>query len=202
MRLVIHGAGGHAKVVLAAALDAGHEIVAVIGLPGGVTSLLGHPVVESADGVESDGFIVGIGDNSERKRVFEECVALGETPVTVVHPSCVVGPEVKIGAGAFLAPGVVVNVGAVIGENAIVNTGATVDHDSVVGSHAHVGPGCNLCGATRIGEGALMGVGGCVIPQRSVGDWSVVGAGAAVVSDLDAGGRYAGVPARSIATER
>lgn len=198
MRLVIHGAGGHAKVVLAAALDAGHEVVAVVGLPGGVASLLGHPVVGSADGVDADGFIVGIGDNSERKRVFDERVALGETPVAVVHPSCVIGPGVKIGDGAFLAPGVVVNVDAVIGENAIVNTGATVDHDSIVGPHAHVGPGCNLCGAARVGEGTLMGVGGCIIPQRSVGAWSVVGAGAAVVSDLDAGGRYVGVPAHSI----
>lgn len=202
MRLVIHGAGGHAKVVLAAALDAGHEVVAVIGLPGGVTSLLGHPVVESDDGIASDGFIVGIGDNRERRRVFDERVALGEKPIAVIHPSCVVGPEVGIGAGAFLAPGAVVNVDAIIGENAIVNTGATVDHDSSVGAHSHVGPGCNLCGATRVGEGALMGVGGCVIPQRSVGDWSVVGAGAVVVSDLEAGGRYAGVPARSIAKER
>lgn len=200
MRLLVIGAGGHAKVVVDAARDAGYEIAGVVGLPGGRSELLGIQVVGDARGVEADGFIIAIGDNEKRAAVFAEHVARGLRPLAVVHPSAVIADGVVIGEGTLVAAGVIVNVDASVGRNAILNTGCTVDHDCVIGDHALIGPGANLCGGCRVGEGTLIGVGASMTPTRAVGAWSVVGAGSAVVGDIPAHSVCAGVPARVIRT--
>jgi acetyltransferase EpsM len=110
----------------------------------------------------------------------------------------IVGSDVGIGGGTFIAAGVVVNTGARIGRDVILNTGCAVDHDVALADHVHVGPRVALCGGVRIGEGVLLGVGSCVVPLGSVGEWSIIGAGAAVTGDLTARRVYVGVPARSV----
>ena len=207
MRLLVVGAGGHAKVVIDAAEAAGHTIAAVLGSTSDVREIMGHPVTTPAEAPDiaalgADGFIVAIGDNRTRARRFAELTATGLAPATVIHPSAIVGTDVVIGPGTFLAPGVIVNTGARIGVDVILNTGCAVDHDVEVGDHSHVGPRTALCGGAAIGEGALLGVGSCVVPLARVGAWSVVGAGAAVVGDLPGGSVCVGVPARAIHTSQ
>lgn len=198
MRLLVFGAGGHAKVVIDSALAAGWEIAGVVGAPGGASEILGHQVIDEAVGVDADGFIVAAGDNRTRARIFADRLTAGPPPVAVVHPSAVIGSDVSIGAGTLVAPGVVINAGARIGENAILNTGCLVDHDVIVGDHVHVGPGSTLCGAVKIGDGVLLGAGTSIIPVMSVGEWSIVGAGSAVVEDVPPRVVSVGVPARQI----
>lgn len=201
MRLLIVGAGGHAKVIADAAIRAGMDVVGAVGEADGVQSLLGVPVHSSPDEVVADAFIIGIGDNRARMRAFDRYIETGMTPVSVVHPSAVIAAGARIGAGSFIAAGAIVNVDAAIGENTILNTGCTVDHDCVVGSHCLVGPGAGLCGTVTMGEGVLLGAGACVTPGVRIGAWSVIGAGAAVVADVPADATYGGVPARRIGGE-
>lgn len=196
MRLLVVGAGGHAKVVIDAAQEAGHDVVAVVGLPSDAAEILGHSIVHSAEGIAADGFVIAIGDNATRARHFAEYAASGLAPAVVVHPSVIVGADVELGGGTFAAAGVIINAGARIGADSILNTGCTVDHDCVIGAHAHIGPQVALCGGVKLGEGVLLGVGACASPRASVGAWSVVGAGAAVVGELPSRSVCVGVPAR------
>ena len=198
MRLLVVGAGGHAKVVIDAAEEAGFEIAGIIGTATDVPEILGHPVSLSSEGLQADGFIAAIGDNATRARYFAEYARAGLPPFSVSHPSAIVGKDVSIGDGTFVAAGVIVNAGARIGVDAILNTGCIVDHDCVIGEHSHIGPQVALCGAVTLGEGVLFGVGSCASPRASVGAWSVVGAGAAVVGDLPARTVCVGVPARPV----
>jgi len=200
VRLLIVGAGGHAKVVIDAAEKAGIEIAGVIGTSGDASEVLGHPVSFSREGIAADGFIVAIGDNATRARFFADHAAAGLRPASVVHPTTIVGADVVIGDGTFIAAGVILNAGARIGSDVILNTGCTVDHDCVVGAHAHIGPQVALCGGVSLGEGVLLGVGSCAAPRAAVGAWSIVGAGAAIVDELPAGTICAGVPARPLRT--
>jgi UDP-perosamine 4-acetyltransferase len=195
LRLLVVGAGGHAKVVIDAAEEAGLEIAGVVGTATDPSEVLGHAVFRSRDGLSADGFIVAIGDNTLRSRYFAEYRASGLAPASVVHPSSIFGRDVVIGDGTFVAAGVIVNTGARIGADTILNTGCAVDHDCIIGEHSHVGPQAALCGAVTLGEGVLMGVGSCASPRASVGEWSVVGAGAAVVGDLPSHTLCVGVPA-------
>ena len=198
MRLLIFGAGGHAKVVLDAAKLAGHDIAGVVDDDPSRTDLLSHTVHRTFDGVSFDGFIVAIGDNSARERVFADLVARGFAPATVVHPASVIAEGAVLGPGTFVAAGAIVNPDARVGTNTILNTGCVVEHDVVVGDHAHVGPGANICGKAAVGDRALIGVGTCLKPGVRVGAGSVCGAGSAVVSDMPEASICAGVPARVI----
>jgi len=198
VRLLVVGAGGHAKVVIDAAEEAGLDIAGVVGAPGDAPEILGHPVSHDRAGLSADAFVVAIGDNATRSRIFNEYLAAGFAPASVVHPSAIVGRQALIGDGAFVAAGVVINAGARIGADAILNTGCTVDHDCIVGEHAHIGPQAALCGSVTLGEGVLLGVGSCASPGVSVGEWTVVGAGAAIVDDLPAHAVCVGVPARPV----
>jgi len=198
VRLLIVGAGGHAKVVVDAALAAGHEVVGIVGEARGRADLLGVAILESAEGIDAEAFIIAVGDNRARAELFAEYSATGMRPASVVHPSAIIADGVEIGGGTFIAAGVVVNVDARIGEDVILNTSCTVDHDCVIGDHAHIGPTSGVCGGVEIGAGALVGVGCSIIPTRSVGEWAVIGAGSAVVRDVPANATYAGVPARPI----
>lgn len=198
MRLLVVGAGGHAKVVIDAARLAGFDVVAAVGRDGDTETLLGVPVVTDAREVSFDVFIVAIGDNAARADVFDAYLAQGLSPAKVVHPSAVIAETVALGDGTFVAAGVIVNVDARIGRDVILNTGCTVDHDCIVGDHALIGPTASLCGGVRVGSGTLLGAGTSVVPLAAIGSNSVVGAGAAVVGDLPDGIVFAGVPARLV----
>jgi len=198
VRLLVVGAGGHAKVVIDTARSAGFDIAGVVGTVNDAREVLGVPVSESAAGIAADGFIVGVGDNRVRARIFNEYRDNGFTPLTVIHPSALIADSVVVGAGSFIAAGAIVCVDAVIGENVVLNTGCTVDHDCMVGDHALVGPTASLCGESRIGAGVTFGAGASIIPVKRVGDWTVVGAGAAVVRDMPASIVCGGVPARQL----
>ena len=68
MRLLVVGAGGHAKVVVDAAEVAEQAVVGVVGAASDPPEVLGHAVSASPGEIDADGFIVAIGDNATRAR--------------------------------------------------------------------------------------------------------------------------------------
>jgi len=196
--LVVMGAGGHAKVVVATLLDLGLTVSAVLdddpGRQGG--RLLGLTVAGPIAGSPTAGqpAILAVGDNAVRRRMGSEMECRWQT---VVHPTAYVHASVRLGEGTFVAAGAVIQPDVTIGPHCIVNTGATIDHDCVVGGCAHIAPGAHLAGNVRLGEGALVGLGAGITPGVSIGDWAVLGAGATAVSDLADRATAIGVSARA-----
>lgn len=206
--VIVLGAGGHAKVAIAALQAAGVEIVGAADSDAAThgKSILGVKVLGGDEAVmkrnkDEIALVNGVGSTQpspRRRDVFERFKQAGYGFRAVMHPSAMVGPEVDIGEGAQIMAGAVIQPGCRIGTDAIVNTRASVDHDCVIGAHAHVAPGAVLGGGVRVGEGAHIGAGSTVIQNISVGAGALVSAGAAVVADVAAGGRVAGVPARKM----
>jgi len=209
--VVVVGASGHGRVVLAALAAAGVEVPVVLDddpeLHG--THLAGvpvdGPVDEALAGLPRPNggrrrAVLAVGANRARQRLAErlEDAVPDLTWATVVHPSAVIDPDARIGPGAVVMAGAVVQPGAVIGAHAIVNTAASIDHDCRVGDFAHLAPGVHLAGDVTVGEGAFLGIGAVAVPGATVGAWAVVGAGAAVVRDLPAAVTAVGVPARPL----
>jgi sugar O-acyltransferase (sialic acid O-acetyltransferase NeuD family) len=198
--VLIVGAGGHAKVVIATLQAAGRTVCAVVdddtALAG--TSILGVRIVgcvDSAKEYRESEAIVAIGDNHTRRAVVDR---LGLRWTTAIHPSAVVHPSAKVGPGTVVFAGAVVQPGARIGSHAIMNTAATVDHDCVVGDFVHLAPGTHLGGNVTIGEGSFHGVGAVVLPNLKIGEWSVLGGGAVAVRSVPAGESVIGIPARPL----
>jgi UDP-perosamine 4-acetyltransferase len=158
-RLIVIGAGGHAKVIIEILEE--HEQLEIAGCvsrePGGEVldvPILGDDGVLAAlyaQGVRKA--FVAIGENRARRNAMQRAVAEGFELVNAVSRHSVISPRTRLGCGVAVMPGAVINVMSRIGDGAIVNTGATVDHDCEIGPCAHVAPGANLAGCVTIGEG-------------------------------------------------
>ena len=207
MKIVVYGAGGHAKVVLDVLEKVGTCVI--VGLLDDSAELAGdtrsgYRVLGGSaifrglieEGVK--GMIVALGDNLRRRAVFDAARAAGFELVAAIHPSALLGGRVRIGAGSVLVAGVVVNVDAEIGDNVIVNTSASVDHDCRIGAHVHLSPGVRLGGRVTVGEFTHIGIGAVVLPNLTIGKHCIVGAGSVVREDVPDGMVVAGNPARII----
>lgn len=202
-RLVVIGAGGHAKVVAEAALASGSfEVTRFLDdHPSQYgNQLLGLPVtgpIELESFQEMEAAACAVGDNKVRRRLVKR-LGCAVAWATVVHPAAWVSPSAKIGPGSVVMAGSVMQADSIVGVHVILNTGCSVDHDCRVGAYSHIGPGVRLSGGVDIGEGVLLGVGSAVAPGVKIGDCVTIGAGAAVVADCEAGLTYVGVPARPL----
>jgi sugar O-acyltransferase (sialic acid O-acetyltransferase NeuD family) len=196
--LVVIGAGGHAKVVIATARAAGWSHIRVLddrAARWGMRLLdieIEGPTRQALDdcGVTA---VLAIGSNTTRAELARDARCRF---ATLVHPTAVVHGSVSLGAGSVVFAGAVIQPDAELGAHVILNTGASIDHDCRIGDHVHIAPGVRLAGDVQLGHGAFIGIGAVVIPGIRIGANTTVGAGAAVVTDLPNDVTAVGVPAR------
>lgn len=199
--VVVIGAGGHAKVVIASLLDAGLPVRAVVdddpGKEGtrilGVVVSGGHPPLPGDSEAPT---VIAVGDNRARRELARRYP--DRRWLTVIHPTAYVHPSASLGPGTVIFAGSIVQPGVRIGSHCIVNTGATIDHDCRIGDFSHVAPGSHLSGGVRLGRGAFLGIGSAAVPGVEIGEWTVVGAGGVVVGDLPDRVTAVGAPARPL----
>lgn len=209
MRVVLIGAGGHARVVLDAARAAGFDVVAAVDqraeLHGtridGVLVVGDETRLDRMEAERVEGLILGVGSidvTSSRSTLFSRMAARGLALPAVRHPGATISASAMVGDASVVFAGAVLNPHAHIGRNVIVNTAAVVEHDCVVADHAHLSPGALLAGGVSVGTGSHIGIGAVVIQGVRIGAGVMVGAGTVVLHDLPDGARVAGVPARPI----
>lgn len=201
-RLLVIGAGGHARVVIDVARAAGFDPVAALD-PSQVGAICNGVEVVGSDDRAGDMFadglhlaVVAIGDNRLRSVIGARLGHIGFTLPPIVHPSAIVSPSATIGDGTVVMPLAIVNASAVIGMMVIVNSGAVVEHDCTIGDGAHIAPGTRLGGTVTVGARTLVGIGSVVRPEAVIGDGAIVGAGSTVIGDIAAGEIATGSPAR------
>jgi UDP-perosamine 4-acetyltransferase len=196
--LIIVGAGGHAKVVIATARALGFTDLAVVDDD---ETLWGRSLFGVSIGgptgdvlaVNDELVVLAIGSNAVRARLGRAACCRF---VTLVHPSAIVDPSAIIGPGSVVFAGAVIQPDARLGAHVIVTTAASIDHDCVLGDAVHVAPGARLAGNVTLGDEVLVGIGAVVTPGIVIGARAIVGAGAAVVHDQPADAIVVGVPAR------
>ncbi|MBO5019845.1 MAG: acetyltransferase [Clostridia bacterium] len=200
-KIVIVGAGGHAKVVADVAKLNGYTDIVFLCDDPDVKSFVGYPVVGQSDrfsGYEEWDFIIAIGDFVDRERIYRNFEKNGLKIVTLVHPSAIIAENVKIGKGTVVMAGAIINPGSVIGNGCIINTAATVDHDNIVSDFAHISVGAHLGGTVKVGRCTWVGIGAVVSNNKSICENIIIGAGAVVTKDLCESGTYLGIPARKV----
>lgn len=205
VRVILLGAGGHAKVVLDALQSRNIQIAGVadprlasecartwrgIDVLGDDEAVLALP----PDGVclvNGIGSVPG-GTSNLRHSVFSRYSQAGYQFLTVIHAHSFVSASASLGEGVQIMAGAVVQADVTIGANTLINTSASVDHDCTLGSHCHIAPGTTICGGVNIGDAVHVGTGASVVQGVSLGTASLVGAGVTVRKDVAPGTRFVG----------
>lgn len=204
-KITVYGASGHGKVVLDILLAAGAERIAGFvddsEAQQGKT-VLGYAVLGDGAWLEEEArraplaVALGIGNNSVRHGIAEQCLRAGAALELAVHPRAAVAASAQLGEGTVVMAGAAVNPDALVGRGAIINTCAVIEHDVVVGHFAHISPNATLGGGVRIGDFSHIGLGAAILPGVRIGAHVIVGAGATVTRDLEDAIVAVGTPAR------
>jgi UDP-perosamine 4-acetyltransferase len=208
-KLLIIGAGGHARSVLDIALqnDDYSQIECIDSTFPESTRVEGFeeiPIIGNDSNLKSlynQGYryiFVALGGNKIRHELYNKVMLLGFEPVNIISRHAVISSRTRLGKGICIMAGATINVNTIINDNCIINTKCSIDHDCHIEESSHIAPGVTISGNVRVGEGAWIGTGTSIIDNISIGKWSFVGGGAAVVKDLEPNALYCGVPAKKI----
>lgn len=201
-KVVIIGAGGHAKVIADIIEKSGDEIVGFLddNKEIGTTIINEYKVIGDLNNrftmavtKENLEFIIAIGDNKKREEI-------SHSPnlkfYTAIHPSAQIGLDVEIQEGTVIMANACINSSAKIGKHCIINTGAIIEHDNIIEDYVHISPNATLGGTVKIGESTHVGIGSIVKNNITICKNCTIGAGAVVVKNILEEGTYVGVPAR------
>ncbi len=206
-KILLIGAGGHAKTVLDTILRQSiYDVVGFIDREGSPRKCYrDYPTVGTdkdleswyQKGVRNAVITIGyLGTSNVREKLFSKLKSIGFCLPVIADDTAIIAGDVTIGEGTYVGRNAVVNASAKVGAMCIVNTAAIVEHDCIIGDFAHVSVGSVLCGGVRVGRGTLIGANATILQSLSIGEQTIVGAGTIVIRDLEANSVAVGFPAR------
>ena len=106
----------------------------------------------------------------------------------------IIQDDVEIGANTTIDRGTMDD--TVIGEGTKIDNQVQVGHNVRIGRHCGIVSKVGIAGSTRIGDGVMIGGASGVNGHITIGDGVQIAAMSGVVSDIPAGEKYGGIPAR------
>lgn len=200
-KVVIIGAGGHAKVIAEIIKQSGDQLIGFLDDNKDIQykEIFDEKIVigtsNDIEKYKDCYFIIGIGNNQIRKKLSNRNLKW----YTAIHPKAIIASYVKIAEGTVVMPGVVINPGTIIGKHCIINTSSSVDHDNIIEDYVHISPGSHLAGTVHIKEGTWICAGAIIINNITIEKNSIIGAGAVVLKDInEPNNTYIGIPAKKL----
>jgi len=144
--------------------------------------------------------IISIGDNWGRFAVSRTILDLVPNFefVNAIHPSVVIGKDVKLGVGIVAMAGCIINPKSTIGDFCFFATGAQIEHDCIIEDFASVSAGSVTGGFVKIKKFSAITLGVTILDRIIIGENTVVGSGSLVLKDLPVNVLAYGNPCRVI----
>lgn len=208
-KVVVIGAGGHARVVAECIDREKYELVGFLDKDDEMfgREINGIPIIGNDSNPQHwlksgvTGCIIGIGHVGKyqvRNKLYKLYKNAGFHMISAIHPQSIISETAVIKDGTVVMPGAIINANACIGENVIINSKVVVEHDVVIEDGVHVAPGSTISGGTNVGENTLIGAGSVVIQMINIGENAVIGAGTVVIRDVPANVLAVGNPVRIV----
>lgn len=196
-KLLILGAGGHARVV--------REIAELLEKWETISFLDDNPALDFTMGVLNDyeslahvydSAFVAFGNNALRIEWSNKLRSVGYVVPALIHPLSIISSKSSIGSGTAVMAGSIINANTIVGNDCIINTASSVDHDCHIDDGVHLSPGVRIAGHVNIGTNTWVGIGSIIVNNITVGCDSIIAAGAVVTKDVSDHVMVAGVPAQ------
>lgn len=146
------------------------------------------------------GGLITIGDNWIRYIISNQILNLVPNFefINAIHPSVIIGNNVKLGCGITAMAGVIFNPKSKIGDFTFFATGAQIEHDCIISDFASVSAGSVMGGYVKLGKFSALTLGVTVLDRLEIGENTVVGAGSLVLKSLPSNVLAYGNPASII----
>lgn len=206
-QLLIIGARGFGREVYDLAMDcieagADFEIKGFLDDKKNALEGLGSypPIISSVENYEvqpDDVFICGLGTPEWRKVYTEKIIAKGGKFITLISPHAIIRRNAHIGDGCIITHRSNISVDTFVGNHAAILSSG-LGHDSKVGEYSVLSGGVAINGFVEVGREVYMGCRSIVAPHKTIGDKAFVGMGSVVISNVKAGAKVFGNPAKKV----
>jgi len=204
-KLVVVGAGGHARAVLSILSYSDYNI---IGIADKTKYAFGEKIDEikisytweELPSLYNDGVkyaAIAIGDNKQRRFLFTKLKKIGFELPNIIHPTVFIEKNAIIGSGNHIAMGA--NIGSLvkIKDNCIIY-GSTIEHETIIENNVFIAPSVSIAGRVRLCDSCFIGIGSSIKEKLTIGKKAIVGAGSVVINNIDENLKVVGIPAKSI----
>lgn len=192
-KVVIIGAGGHAKVIADIVIRSNDELIGFLddNISKETNIIENYKVIgtikdakELQQNDKKIKFIIGIGNNDIRKRISEE---YSLQYYTAIHPSAIIGLNARIEEGTVVMANSIINPDSKIGKHCIINTGTIVEHENTIEDYVHLSPSVTLSGNVKVAKLVHIGTGCKVKNNIKSGKFNVY------ISGIDTSGNISNV---------
>lgn len=147
-----------------------------------------------------DILICAVGEPGLKRYYCSLLEAKGAKFATLIHPTALVGRDVRIGEGSIIGPFTQLSCDIQIGKHVFLGTFSAAGHDTRIGDWCQISGHCGINGNAVLEDGVFLGSHACILPNARVGAWAYVGAGSVVLRRVKALTKVFGNPATQIGT--
>lgn len=131
-------------------------------------------------------FIIGLGYKhlKLKNKIGSELLGLKRELPNIIHPSCFIHPNLKIGVGNIFYPLCNIDLNVSINNFNLFNNSVVVSHDTRIGSSNFLAPSVTLCGKVVVGNNNFIGAASCISNAIVLEDDVIVGIASSVTKNL------------------
>jgi len=145
-----------------------------------------------------DVFFCAIGKVTDRKKTVEYISNQGGKFINLIHPTAIISPSARIGAGVVIKAFCVISAEVIIGDYTFLQSSVIMGHDVHIGKFCQVNSFSFFAGCVEVQDSVTVNAGVRVIQSVVIEESSIVGMGSVVLNRVKKGSTVFGMPAKRI----